>query len=504
MARNPIHPVLRHLRRVACEHGRADRTDGQLLEAFVQRREEAAFEALVQRHGPMVLGVCHRVLRHAHDAEDAFQATFLVLMRKAAAIAPRERVGNWLYGVAYRTALEARRAAAKRRAREREVPPRPPPEAPPADYGAELHALLDQELSRLPDKYRAPVVLCDLEGKTHHQAARQLGWPAGTLSSRLARARALLARRLAHRGLTLSAGALAVALAPQAVSAFLPVRLAGSTIKAALGAAAGHAAAPGCVSAEVAALTEGVLKAMLLTKVKTVLALGVLVAILGGGVLVGHATWAGAADWNPAGPVRTIADKPAGTSSGRRSRDVERQLQSPLSVRFQEKPLSAILDDLRASQHLNIVVDRPALAEAGLTLDQPITLRLDGVPLKSVLKYVLHDAGLGYTMEDGVLLVTTTGGGGGKLVRRVYPVADLVATVAESSKPPDLVRVITRTVEPQNWGEQGGAGTVEYFHDGRSLVVSQTSAIQEQIQDLLNDLRACKQDQDKMEEHPRD
>jgi RNA polymerase sigma factor (sigma-70 family) len=497
MGRESINRVIRHLRRVACEPDRAGLTDGQLLEAFIQRRDEAAFEALVQRHGPMVLGVCRRVLRHAHDAEDAFQATFLVLVRKAASIAPRELVGNWLYGVAYRTALEARRAATKRRARERKVQAMPPPPAPGADHGAELQALLDQELSRLPDKYRVPVVLCDLEGKTHQQAARQLGWPAGTLSSRLVRARVLLARRLARHGLPLSAGALAAALTQEAASACVPVGLAGSTIKAALWAAAGHAAAPGCLSAEVVALTEGVLKAMLLSKLKTVMALGMLVVVLGGSVLVGHASWVGAADRNPAAPVQAAPDNRAGTSAGRRSRDVERQLLAPATVHFQERPLAEILEDLRANKHLNIVVDRPALAGAGTTLDQPITLRLDGVPLKSVLKYVLHDAGLGYTIEDGVLLISTATGNGGKLVRRVYPVADLVLTIPDGSKPPDLVRVITRTVEPQSWQEEGGAGTMEYFSDGRSLVVSQTSAVQDQIQELLNDLRACMQDQAK-------
>ena len=127
------------------------------------------------RHGPLVLGVCRRVLRDAHGAEDAFQATFLVLVRRAASVVPREAVGNWLYGVAYRTALEARRAAARRRARERQVHDMPHPTARPQEIGRELRPLLDEELSRLPDKYRSAVVLCDLEGRTRKEAARQLG-----------------------------------------------------------------------------------------------------------------------------------------------------------------------------------------------------------------------------------------------------------------------------------------------------------------------------------------
>src|SRR5262249_44075451 len=151
--------VLPHVRRAALLQDGGGMTDGQLLECFLARREEAAFEALVRRHGPMVLGVCRRVLRNAHDAEDAFQATFLVLVRKAASLLPREAVGNWLYGVAYHTALKARAAALRRRAKEAQVRAMSPREARPEDAGQEWRPLLDHELSRLPDKYREPVVL---------------------------------------------------------------------------------------------------------------------------------------------------------------------------------------------------------------------------------------------------------------------------------------------------------------------------------------------------------
>src|SRR5439155_9800603 len=123
-------------------------TDGQLLEAFVARGDGPAFEALVRRHAPMVLGVCRRVSGHAHDADDAFQATFLVLVRKAGAVVPRDLVGNWLYGVAYRVALEARARASRRRARERQVPDMPQPTVPPQELWHDLRPVLDQELSR--------------------------------------------------------------------------------------------------------------------------------------------------------------------------------------------------------------------------------------------------------------------------------------------------------------------------------------------------------------------
>src|SRR5438309_4527587 len=146
-------------------------SDAELLGRYISRRDEAAFAALVRRHGPMVLGVCRRILRHPHDADDAFQATFLVLVRKAQAIVPRERVGAWLYGVAYRTSMKAKAMNLRRRAKQKPLEDVPGP-AVPAD--AEWLALLDREINRLAEKYRLPIVLCDLEGKTRKQAAREL------------------------------------------------------------------------------------------------------------------------------------------------------------------------------------------------------------------------------------------------------------------------------------------------------------------------------------------
>jgi RNA polymerase sigma factor (sigma-70 family) len=254
--------------------------DGQLLERFLARRDSAAFETLLRRHGPMVLGVCQRVLRNIHDAEDAFQATFLVLVRKAASVRPREHVGNWLYGVAYRTAMKAKAMAAKRSARERM---NPRPELIVDASSAEWLAMLDQELSQLPDKYRVPVVLCDLEGKAQKEAAQLLGWPEGTLCTRLRRARALLGQRLARRGLALLGGVAAL-LAPNAVSAIVPPPLATATMQAATYFAAGQSAVACPATAKVVALTEGVLQTMFLSKMKTVLALGVLLVLIGLGL----------------------------------------------------------------------------------------------------------------------------------------------------------------------------------------------------------------------------
>jgi RNA polymerase sigma factor (sigma-70 family) len=286
MTTGPLSEVVQHLRRAVLLPDGAGLTDEQLLGDYLHRRDEAALAALVRRHGPMVWGVCRRVLRNYHDAEDAFQATFLVLVRRAASIASRELLANWLHGVAHRTARKARAAAARRQAREKQVVNPPEPAVPEPDLWRDLRPLLDQELSRLPDRYRGVLVLCALEGKTRKEAARQLGVPEGTVAGRLARARALLARRLARHGLAVSAGALAAALAPACV----PAPVASATIEAASRLAAGPAAVAGMISVRAAALTEGVLDAMLLTRVKIATAVGfVLVLLCGAGLLASHA-----------------------------------------------------------------------------------------------------------------------------------------------------------------------------------------------------------------------
>jgi RNA polymerase sigma factor (sigma-70 family) len=312
-------PTLRQLRKAVLLPDGAGLSDGQLLEAFVGRQDEAAFAALVRRHGPMVLGVCRRVLRHHHDAEDAFQATFLVLARKAGSVLPRDLVANWLYGVAYRTALKARTVLARRRERERQVAEMPEPEAAAPDGGGrDWQPLLDQELRRLPDKYRVPVVLCDLEGKTGKEAAHQLGWPEGTIASRLSRGRGLLAKRLARHGLALSGAALAAAFS-QGAAAAVPTSLASDTVKAAGFLAAGRALTPGLVSAEVAALAEGVVSAMFVNKVKIAVVVFAVLGIVGAGM--GGMPFRVAADDQPVvrGGGQSVA--PAGGSQGDKRAD---------------------------------------------------------------------------------------------------------------------------------------------------------------------------------------
>src|SRR5262245_11292598 len=303
------------LRQAALRAKDAASSDADLLQHYLQGRDDAAFEALVRRHGPMVLGVCRRVLRNDADAEDAFQAAFLVLVRKAASVRPREKVANWLYGVAYHTALRARVATAKRRAREARLDDAPEPHAPQPDgLARDLRPLLDREVNLLPDRYRVPVVLCDPEGQAQQEAARRGGWPVGTVSGRLSRARALLARRLVRHGLAVSAGAVAAALAGEALAG-VPSALVGSTVRAATLVAAGQGAA-GAVSANAIALAEEVLKAMLLSKLAktTAVLLTAVVLAAGIGLFLAQASGADAPKKKAAAPAEKPQEKGGGAT----------------------------------------------------------------------------------------------------------------------------------------------------------------------------------------------
>jgi RNA polymerase sigma factor (sigma-70 family) len=313
-----VDSVMRHLRQSVRRQDAATRTDGQLLSFFIDHRDESAFEALVQRHGPMVLGVCRRLVRNHHDAEDAFQAAFLVLARKASSVRPRERVGNWLHGVALRTAMKARALTAKRRGREKQVMEMPEPEAAQQDPWRDLQPLLDQELNGLPENYRLPILLCDLEGKTIKEATRQLGWPQGTLAARLTRGRKLLAKRLANRGVMLSAGSLAAVVSQNSASAGVPTSLVGSTIKAAM-IVAEQATLAGAVPAKVAILMEGVLKSMLLTKLKSVVAVMLAMVTLGIGAGLLASGTAGGQQSNPVVPQGVASN--GTTSSAQKNAD---------------------------------------------------------------------------------------------------------------------------------------------------------------------------------------
>jgi RNA polymerase sigma factor (sigma-70 family) len=251
-------------------------TDRQLLERFVRHRDEVAFEALVQRHGPMVLSACQRVLDNAQDAEDAFQATFVVFMRKAHSIGKPDLLGNWLYGVAYRIARKARAQASRRRQVEREAAPMASAD-PLADVAwRDFRSLLDEELQRLPDRYRAPLVLCYLEGLTNEEAAERLGWPTGSMSYRLARGRKLLRARLAGRHPAWASAPLGSILPGIPALPALPPHLVDTVMQTAAGSTTGTAAA---VSPAATSLAEAMLQTMATARRRRVWAMAVLVAL---------------------------------------------------------------------------------------------------------------------------------------------------------------------------------------------------------------------------------
>jgi RNA polymerase sigma factor (sigma-70 family) len=278
----PLPSVISELRRLISRQGGCSLTDAQLLDDFVKRGEQASFEVLVWRHGTMIFNLCRRILRDSHDAEDAFQATFLVFARKASTIGKREAVGSWLYKVAYRIALRVRARGAKHGKAHAPVDNLPARELTDEVLWRDLRPVLDEEIERLPEKYRVPFVLCYLEGHTNEAAAEQLGCPKGTILSRLARGRARLQSRLTRRGVALPMGGLVLALSQNAATAAAPASLMRTTIEAATAFAAGKTAA-GLVSASVAALTDGVFHAMFLTKLKLATAALLALAVLGTG-----------------------------------------------------------------------------------------------------------------------------------------------------------------------------------------------------------------------------
>jgi cobalt-zinc-cadmium efflux system membrane fusion protein len=277
MATEQLPTFLRRLRGIIASRTNEGVSDAELLERFVGRRDESAFEVLVRRYGGLVFNVCARLLRRAEDTEDVFQATFLALACKAGAIRRGESLGSWLYKVAYRGALRVRSGIARKRECMLTGLDLPSMQAG-NDPGPDLRSVLDAEINDLPEKYRVPVVLCYLEGKTTEEAARQLCCPRGTVCSRLSWARRRLRNRLVRRGLTLSAVALAEALAPSPA----PAALVSAAVDASVLFVSGQAAA-GALPGSVVALTEGVLRAMLLAKLKTVAAVVFVVGLLGAG-----------------------------------------------------------------------------------------------------------------------------------------------------------------------------------------------------------------------------
>lgn len=364
--------LIQELRRL-CVRRDATVPDAELLQAFVQRRDEAAFEALVWRHGPMVMGVCHRSAGNAQDAEDAFQATFLVLTLKATSILRHDSLASWLHGVAFRTARKAKLVERRRQRREQAVSRAEShqclPEVP------ERLPFLDEELNRLPQKYRRPIVLCDLEGKSRKEAAAELGWSEGTLSGQLARARKQLRQRLQRHGLSLGAGAVTVTLfggraeaipAEQVVSS----HLISSTVEAASQIVAGLPLAT-VVAMPVVTLTEGVIRSMYLSRMIQVMAALVIMIGLALGL------WTGASDAAVPVPEAPKAEKKAEAVSEIRqvhellkNRKVLRELKCSAEQRVKIEDAFEDLEDVFEERQKAIERNDPNPDKALETLEQ--------------------------------------------------------------------------------------------------------------------------------------
>jgi RNA polymerase sigma factor (sigma-70 family) len=317
MARDQLNTVVRHIRYVIGARQCRDTTDNDLVQRFAAQRDEAAFAGLLQRHGPMVLGVCRRVLHNAADSDDAFQATFLVLVRKAGSIRKSASVGSWLHGVAFRVAREAKMRTEKQRPGE--MPDITGREPDPSAEAArrELCLILDQELARLPAKYRSPLVLHYLEGKTKGETARELGWTEGTVSGRLARARESLRKRLAGRNVSFSSGMMAAVLSEQAATTPVPAALTNATMQSALLLGTGSVA--GAAAAGVShTLAEAVLKSMLMSKLKHAIPLAIVLLVATVGLAVGGQQLLPLVPW-PVPPT----DKPKVPDVGLSKEDLE-------------------------------------------------------------------------------------------------------------------------------------------------------------------------------------
>jgi RNA polymerase sigma factor (sigma-70 family) len=326
------------------------RPDAELLRAYVDQRDGPAFLELLRRHGPLVLAVCRRLLQDPHDAEDAFQATFLVLVRKAGSLARAELLANWLYGVAHRTAMQVRKTNRRRRPQQPgAIEHVPSPGAGPAESAAEreLCQVLDEEVRRLPGKYRTAVILCYLQGQSYAEAARQLGCPPGTLASWLARARDRLRARLGRRGLAVPAALIGFILAGEARAAAVAPGLAQGTLA---GAGALLAGQTGAIPPKVLALYQGVLRVMLRTKLRFVAAL--LLALAAAGGLTLHLYGSAPAGPSPGQQTTPPQKSPATADQGKRD------LVAPLpgGGESSQKDLIPEHGAVRQAKHFSIIV----------------------------------------------------------------------------------------------------------------------------------------------------
>jgi RNA polymerase sigma factor (sigma-70 family) len=494
-------------------------SDRQLLRRFVHHDDEDAFAELVARYYGLVLGVCRRTLRDEHGAEDAFQATFFVLARRASQIRNRSSLAGWLHAVAYRTALRAM----QQRQRRREEALRDDMTVTD-DIFAQVatryeQQSLDEELHRLPTKYREPLVLRYLMGKSNRQIAGELGVGVGVVEGRLKRGKDRLRLRLVKRGISLTAALAVVAGPARTLEAATADSLFRATIQTAAAFRTG-AQPKGRFSESAIRLAEKELAMNTSTVAATTSGVAVALAVAGFALALGgdagrpaQANVPEIAAAQTVAPVMLTADEapaPVNLSAGGKreaksagaaeslpsaAEKIEAALREPAEVDFIETPLMDVIDKLAEMHHLNILIDQRALDDVGIPADCPITFSLSGVSLQSALNLMLRDLDLTWTIRDEVLLITTPEEAEIMLVTKVYEVGDLVMCQDASGDPwadhDSLIEVITTTVAPESWDKVGGPGsiTVAPFRGAEMLVVAQTYQVHHEIRQILDEFR---------------
>ncbi len=523
----------------------AGMSDRQILERFVERRDELAFEALLYRHGAMVRNVCRQMLFDPHDVDDAVQAVFLVLVRKARTVRIDGSLGPWLYAVAGRVAARARANRRKRWARECQTGEMPETSYASTEDASEIPRVLHDELGRLPERLRSPLVLCYFEGMTHDLAARQLDCPVGTVRSRLARARSLLHRRITRRGITLSTAALGALLesnARAAVSARLPAVMVDSIRGAALETVLRTGRG---LFTSFATVLEGVLS---VSHFKKIAILATAISVGGIATVVAGRTTASQTPEQVSPKVQVIdgpvppevaLDQPEKNAQPEAKKDghvpaIDSKLDERISFNIYEQPLSGAVGFLQSHTGLNIVLDPKALAEVGLTSASPVTLSMKQVKLRTALKLLLKPLGLSYRLEDEVILITGPEAAGAKApYPKTYYVGDLLikpSTQKQTGTTPaagvqskidmaPLMDLIAFSVARGTWQVQDGYGHVVPsktstraaipedqrnqmvpFHLSLSLIIKCPEDVHDDVANLLRCLRRLQAPQGDREE----
>ncbi len=501
---------------------RSEVTDGDLLARFLGSRDEEAFTALVARHGGLVLAVCRRALHDVHDVEDAFQAVFLILARDAGKIRKRRSLASWLYGVAFRTAVRA--SARKQRRREESLGDETVTTHDSFDQLTNRHEqqVLDEELHALPDRYRDPLVLYYLVGKTAAQVAAELQLSASAVEGRLRRARRELRLRMARRGISLGLVLAAFQATQRAAEATTLQSLVTATVSSAMEFTLDPTSI-GNISQNVTHLVGKEVTVMIsstsIVKASALVAVVVLLGTFAG--FAGRGNRAAAENQNPrtvvipkgnvqrlneiirqppvlvaqAGDVGVSGNNSARTSTlpatsvysttNAAEERIQAALDEPTQMEFIETPLQDVIDFLEDQHEIQIRLDTRALDVVGIGTDSPITSELKGVHLKSALNLILRDLELDYIVRDEVLLVTTKEEADSFLVTKLYSLRTLLG-----HEPEQVAEVIQRTIRPASWAtatpmgdKKTGKGVVEPIAD--ALVITQNQRVHEEIANLF-------------------